>query len=683
MILFPSDLPREQKDGNRFDTPNYDPRTVYVPKSAWSDFTPFEKQFWEIKQNHWDTILFFQKGKFYELYEEDALIGHREFDLKLTDRVKMKMVGVPESSFEIFAAKFLALGYKVGRVDQVETAVAKDMRMGAEKKKSGPDIVRRELRHVLTGGTIVDAGALADDLNSYCLSIKETLEGSGERTIPTFGICTLDASTAEFNLTCFQDDESRTKLETLLRSLRLKELIHEKGGLSAQTLRVLRNTVPQSCQTTMLKPGSEFLDEEDTLKKLNVLFNTAGGEADEEEAMDVDRVEPAKADQLPEAISSMLDKPEAVSALGGLLWYLSQLNLDRDLVSSRNFNIFDPIRQSKCLILDAQSLTHLNVLSNEQGSDEGTLHRLLNRCVTPFGKRLFKVWLVAPLSTAPAIRARQDAVDDFLKSDDFSDAFNKFAKKLPDIERIIPRIVAGKCKPADFTKVLSAFARFSNSVDTLVSHTEGFETETISNLLRSIPDVTDKAKSLQEKFVEDANDGSWIPREEVNEEFDEAESNLKTIEQALDDELAEYREELGLTKTSIKFKHIGTKDIYQVEVPRATKVPKEWIQMSATKKELRYYSPKIKELVQQLKEARETRLAALKKFHSELFAEFARTSPLYLAAVKTVAEVDCLVSLAKASEAMGQPACRPEIVDSDVALVDFEELRHPCMGLGA
>jgi hypothetical protein len=28
-----------------------------------------------------------------QLYEEDARIGHREFDLKLTQRVKMSMVG--------------------------------------------------------------------------------------------------------------------------------------------------------------------------------------------------------------------------------------------------------------------------------------------------------------------------------------------------------------------------------------------------------------------------------------------------------------------------------------------------------------------------------------------------------------------------------------------------------------
>ena len=80
------------KDGLRPGEPGYDPRTLYIPKSAWNEFTPFEKQFWEIKQNHFDTILFFQKGKFLELYEEDARIGHQQFDLKLTQRVKMSMV---------------------------------------------------------------------------------------------------------------------------------------------------------------------------------------------------------------------------------------------------------------------------------------------------------------------------------------------------------------------------------------------------------------------------------------------------------------------------------------------------------------------------------------------------------------------------------------------------------------
>lgn len=45
-----------------------------------------------------------------QLYEDDARIGHQEFDLKLTQRVKMSMVGVPESSFNLWASKFLAKG---------------------------------------------------------------------------------------------------------------------------------------------------------------------------------------------------------------------------------------------------------------------------------------------------------------------------------------------------------------------------------------------------------------------------------------------------------------------------------------------------------------------------------------------------------------------------------------------
>lgn len=67
------DVSLRQADGNRPGEPGYDPRTLYIPKSAWATFTPFERQFWEIKQNHYDTVLFFQKGKFFELYEEDAV----------------------------------------------------------------------------------------------------------------------------------------------------------------------------------------------------------------------------------------------------------------------------------------------------------------------------------------------------------------------------------------------------------------------------------------------------------------------------------------------------------------------------------------------------------------------------------------------------------------------------------
>ncbi len=105
---------------NKPGDPDFDKGTIYIPPNAWNKFSAFEKQYWEIKQKLWDTILFFKKGKFYELYENDATIGHQLFDFKMTDRVNMRMVGVPESSLDIWVNQFVSKGFKVARVDQME-----------------------------------------------------------------------------------------------------------------------------------------------------------------------------------------------------------------------------------------------------------------------------------------------------------------------------------------------------------------------------------------------------------------------------------------------------------------------------------------------------------------------------------------------------------------------------------
>lgn len=52
-------------DRNPVGSENYDPRTLFIPDSAWRAFKPFEKQYWEIKSKHWNSIVFFKKGKFY------------------------------------------------------------------------------------------------------------------------------------------------------------------------------------------------------------------------------------------------------------------------------------------------------------------------------------------------------------------------------------------------------------------------------------------------------------------------------------------------------------------------------------------------------------------------------------------------------------------------------------------
>jgi DNA mismatch repair protein MSH6 len=697
----PYDFLTNPLDANRNPPghPDFDPRTLYIPERTLKTLTAFEKQYWEIKRKNNDCVLFFQKGKFYELYEDDALIAHREFGLKLTDRVKMKMAGVPESSYTMFANKFLALGYKVGRVDQTETAVGKDMRKanGTKSKASSvagsednnTKIVRRDLRSIMTAGTIVDSECLQDDMPSYCISIKEVVHddatsgqsasgltgGDDEESMRakiTFGVCILDAGVAKFDLHQIDDDVTRTKFETMLRSLRIKEVLYEKGHLSKRSLRIIRNTVDPSCNITMLKPGVEFLDKDSTLRKLNLVFNKDLADCDSD---DIESIEPVDVSLLPPAIAECLDKEECMSALGGMLSYLTQLNLEKDMCASKKFDIFDRLAQNECMILDAQSLTHLNVLLNEQGNTQGTLLQLVNRAVTPFGKRLMKVWLLSPLARIEAIRDRQNAVEEILRDSSLADDFDSFTKSLPDIERIMPRIYAGNCKSKDFAKVLRALSRIDGHVEEWKGQASGYDSRVVSQLLDTMPSVSSQAKAIQSKY----QDESFEPKRGSDEDYDEADQAVITVEKDLDRELAEAAQQVKLSREKVKFKDVGTNEIYQIEVPIKTKVPDDWSLTSQTQSVKRYYPPSVRVLVKELKEARETRVAALKAFQSKLFQMFQKHGEQFLQVVKGLAELDCLISLAKASRAMNEPTCRPEFVDSETAVIEFKDLRHPCL----
>ena len=81
-VRYPWLVDIKDADGNLPDHPDYDPRTLYIPQYAWNKFSPFEKQYWEIKAKNWDTVVFFRKGKFYELFENDACKSTTPFPLK-------------------------------------------------------------------------------------------------------------------------------------------------------------------------------------------------------------------------------------------------------------------------------------------------------------------------------------------------------------------------------------------------------------------------------------------------------------------------------------------------------------------------------------------------------------------------------------------------------------------------
>ncbi|KAH8655236.1 muts domain V [Xylariales sp. PMI_506] len=642
--------------------PDYDPSTVFVPPMAWNNFSAFEKQYWEIKHKLWDTIVFFKKGKFYELYENDATLGHQLFDLKLTDRVNMRMVGVPESSLDIWVNQFIAKGYKVARVDQMESALGKEMRERDEAKSKKQDkIIRRELACILTGGTIVDGAMLQDDNATYCVAIKESTVDDH----PAFGIAFVDAATGQFFISEFEDDVELTKFETFVAQTNPRELLLEKGRISTKALRILKNNTSPTTIWNYFKSGTEFWDADMTCRELSCNDYFVSGE------------EGATEEVWPETLNQAKDKDLLMSALGALVQYLRLLKIERNLLSQGNFTWYNPIHKKGTLVLDGQTLINLEIFANNvNGGSEGTLFNLLNRCVTPFGKRLFRQWVCHPLCDIPKINERLDAVDMLNANIEMREQFSSQMTKMPDLERLISRVHAGACRPEDFVKVLEGFEQIEYTMGLLQAFGGG--NGLVDRLIASMPDLQeplaywktafDRRKAREEKIL--------VPARGIEEDFDASRDRIAEVKSELDSLLAEKKSELK--SKALKFTDIG-KEIYQIEAPKAVKVPKDWRQMSATASVKRYYFKELSDLVRQLQEEEETHSQLVREVAFRLFKRFDVDYDTWLQAIRIISQLDCLISLAKSSSSLGEPSCRPTFVDEERSVVEFQELRHPCM----
>ncbi|KAH9604842.1 hypothetical protein KSS87_008846 [Heliosperma pusillum] len=92
--------------------PFFDKRTLYIPPDILKKMSASQKQYWSVKCQYMDVLLFFKVGKFYELYELDAEIGHKELDWKMTMSGvgKCRQVGISESGIDDAVQKLVARG---------------------------------------------------------------------------------------------------------------------------------------------------------------------------------------------------------------------------------------------------------------------------------------------------------------------------------------------------------------------------------------------------------------------------------------------------------------------------------------------------------------------------------------------------------------------------------------------
>lgn len=680
-----------RKDGRRRGQTDedYDPTTLFVPEDFLNRVTPGMRRWWQLKSKMFDTVLFYKVGKFYELYHMDAVVGVNELGLTFM-KGTWAHSGFPEIGFGRFSDGLVQKGYKVARVEQTETPEMMEVRCKALAKPTKFDrVVRREVCRIITRGTqtysVLD-GAPAEAQSKFLLSVKEKAEEESSGRSRTYGVCFVDTSVGCFHVGQFADDRHCSRLRTLAAHYSPAEVLFEKGNPSVETRKILKASLASALQEG-LNAGSQFWDAQKTLKTLS--------EEDYfREAADGDPT--AGANVLPPFLKQMTSESDslgltpkdgyelALSALGGCVFYLKKCLVDQELLSMANFEEYVPVdvqleqaagpaclfaQTRQRMVVDGVTLANLEIFQNGSGGAEGTLLERLDTCSTPFGKRLLRQWLCAPLCDPLSIQERLDALEDLMGLQAQAGEVSDLLKKLPDLERLLSKIhcigtpLKGQDHPDSRAVLYEEVTYSKRKIVDFLSALEGFKTmqeiisllapvssDCQSRLLRQVisvkggrdglfPDLSVELSRWETAFDHQKarNTGVITPKAGFDPEYDQALAGIKARVEELIDYLGRQKKRLGCK--TISFWGTG-RNRYQIEVPDSVSernIPQEYEVKSTKKGWKRYTTRETERLFSELQGFEEKRDAALKDCMRRLFYNFDKNYKNYKAAVECMA----------------------------------------------
>ncbi|CAI9100302.1 OLC1v1037275C1 [Oldenlandia corymbosa var. corymbosa] len=412
--------PSKIKDakGRRPGNPLYDKRTLYIPPDALKKMSASQKQYWDVKCQYMDVVLFFKVGKFYELYEIDAEIGHKELDWKMTVSGvgKCRQVGISESGIDDAVQKLIDRGYKVGRIEQLETSEQ-------AKSRGSTAVIQRKLVSVLTPSTTSDDSIGPNAV--HLLAIKEECCALENGSVD-FAFAFVDCAALRFWVGSIRDDASYAALGALLMQVSPKEVIYDSQGVSKEVLKALKKYSLTGSSATLLTPAevSGDLVTASDVKKFIQLKGYFKGSCSRWDHM----------------LEGIMHQDLALCALGGLISHLSRLMLDDALC---NGDVISYQVYKGCLRMDGQTLVNLEIFNNNaDGGQSGTLYKYLDNCITSFGKRLLRNWICHPLRDVEKINQRLDVVDELLAHPEVMLLVAQYLRKVPDLERLHGRVKA-------------------------------------------------------------------------------------------------------------------------------------------------------------------------------------------------------------------------------------------------
>jgi DNA mismatch repair protein MutS len=587
--------------------------------------TPMMNQYFRIKEQHGDCLLFFRLGDFYEMFGEDAVIGSKELEITLTSRDKGKkeripLCGVPWHALDSYLPKLLNKGYKVAICEQVEDP----------KKAKG--LVGREVVRIVTPGTVVESAALDSRSNNYLMSLVER-DGA-------FGLSFVDISTGEFSSTEVEGEDADGKVLTEFSQRTPREILAPE---SFSAPRLIQEFSHSNSRLTRIEDFAFITEAAESLIRRHFKLQSTDG-------------------------LGLTGHPLAISSAGAVLRYL-EATQKRSLgfLSSPRF-----FSASEKLVLDQPTLRNLEVVrSVRDGSLENTLLSVLDHTLTSMGSRLLKRWLMEPLTDTGSISSRHDAVEELVTSTPLRAALAESLDGVRDLERLISRVIHGSANARDLIAVRTCL----ESVPSIRRAMDGVRSESLRAVSGRLVDVSDVASLISKGISDDPpvslreggiiRDGFDSSLDELRKTSRDGKKWIATLERS-------ERERTGIKSLKLGFNSVFG---YYIEVSKANlgKVPEEYIRKQTLTGGERFVTP-------ELKEREETILAAQERMNTieyDLFMrirdEVADHGDVVRGIARTVAELDVLRSFAEV--AVGYDYSRPTMDGGDSIIL--KDARHP------
>ncbi len=582
--------------------------------------TPVQRQYWELKNQNPEAILFFRLGDFYELFFDDAVVGSKVLGITLTARHRgtdneMPMAGFPHHAHKEYLEKLIETGHCVAVAEQVET----------EDKK-----IIRVIDRVITPGTTLESGNLTDDANNFLAAILPANDKE-----PNFSIAYVDLSTGDFRTT--QTSDELNFWDELYR-------------IAPREILLPRDHYQDDTWTKKLPPAHlvprDFPNAKTAQATLTVQF------------------------------------PDNHLAVAGIETFTNILICGSALLDYIQFtqrkatphlNQIQYYQTGRQLILDSQTLRHLEIFQPLTGRDpKSTLWSVFSKAGTALGARQLRQWLLQPSLQVDTINHRLDAVETSLSENQARQTLHETLKNIPDLERLLARLASQRGNARDLAFFRDALAQFPE----VITHCKKINTTFLNKYLPALGQF----ETLQSELIESLIDtppleitAGGMFRDGYHPRLDELRTLSREAESWLENFLNEAKSSSGISNLRIKYsKNFG----YCLEVSKAqaSAAPDTWTRRQTLVNAERFTTPELAEYEEKVLSAGSEAHALEHELFINLRQKFLTHIESLQQAAKSIGQIDAIITLARTAQV--QRWQRPTIYDSPSA-IQISAGRHP------